>query len=634
MKGFYYLAILFIPFTVLGQIGLPIQHSMRPKSNLVVNYDFSKPASFTRGNTFATNIAASGNASVVNAPIFMNSLGFIELDGVNEYLVTPNVRPYFKSVNSSVQKSFTMSLWVYPSALNGVIVSELDSQTPSSGFHATNIEIVNGFIKYRVWDSPIITSSLALNLNRWYHIAMVYNGTAVKAYLNGVLQGTQSAARDIPSIAQNYAIGASETTYMGSGGYGKFNLAQFKLYNLPLTDLEILQEYLARKDEFDYTIHSPSTNTNPTYWSVSSAWNSETTFSQQHYTPWINNTTLGWAAGTNDANQSITLSYDAPTTIKGIVTQGRANNGGQWVTKAHIETSPNGAAPWTRVLSNALLNTNSTDDVRVLFPTPVFAKAVRVLPVEWNSGGHITMRLGLLLTPLDITTSNLTLYYNPALTESYSGSGNAINDLAGNGTTATLYNAPSHNAATGFTFNGSNQYATIPSVAGVTNFTNTQQYSVEIWFRPSNGQVNAGEAELFEKWNQNNESRYPFVFRYNEGTSSMFVACYDGVNFRNVTASGFPVNTWKQVVGVFNFVTNTLTMYRDGVSVGSTSISGMTQVSNTSPIAIGTRLGTGGSISPAIMYKGNVGIIRMYNKPLTAAEVLNNFNTTKGTYGL
>ena len=114
----------------------------------------------------------------------------------------------------------------------------------------------------------------------------------------------------------------------------------------------------------------------------------------------------------------------------------------------------------------------------------------------------------------------------------------------------------------------------------------------------------------------------------------MFVACYDGVNFRNVTASGFPVNTWKQVVGVFNFVTNTLTMYRDGVAVGTTSISGMTQVSNTSPIAIGTRLATGGTISTGIMYKGSVGIIRIYNKPLTAAEVLNNFNTTKGTYGL
>lgn len=632
MKGFYYLAILFIPFTVLGQIGLPIQHSMRPKSNLVVNYDFSKPASFTRGNSFATNIAASGNASVVNAPIFMNSLGFIELDGVNEYLVTPNVRPYFKSVNSSVQKSFTMSLWVYPSALNGVIVSELDSQTPSSGFHATNIEIVNGFIKYRVWDSPIITSSLALNLNRWYHIAMVYNGTAVKAYLNGVLQGTQTAAREIPIIAQNYAIGASETTYMGSGGYGKFNLAQFKLYNLPLTDSEILQEYLARKDEFDYTIHSPSTNTNPTYWSVSSAWNGETTFSQQHYTPWINNTTLGWAAGANDANQSITLSYDAPTTIKGIVTQGRANNGGQWVTTAHIETSPNGAAPWTRILSNATLNTNSVDDVRILFPTPVFAKAVRILPVGWIN--HITMRLGLLLKPVDFTTSNLTLYYNPTMTESYSGTGNTLKDLAGNGTTATLYNAPTYNAATGFTLNGSTQYGSIPSVNGITNFTNTQQYSVEIWFRPSNGQVNNIEAELLEKWNLNNESRYPFVFRYNESTSSLFAACYDGTNFRTVTASGIPVNTWKQVVGVFDFVANTLTLYRNGVAVGSTSISGMGQVSNTSPVTIGSRLTTSNGPTTGIMFKGSVGIIRMYNKPLTAAEVLNNFNTTKGTYGL
>jgi hypothetical protein len=631
MKKILYLVLLLVHCAAIGQIGLPIQQSVLPKNSLVVNYDFSKSASFTRGNSFVTSIAASGNASVVNAPIFMNSLGFVSLDGINEYVMTPNLRPYFKTVNASAQKSFTMSLWIYPSALNGVIISEHDSQTLNTSYFTSNIELVNGIIKYKVWDGTVISSS-AIALNRWYHIAMVYNGSAVKAYLNGVLIGSQTYDRTLPPSGQYYGIGSQTTTNMGSGAFGKFNLAQFKLYNLPLSDLDILQEYLARKDEFDYSIHSPATNTNPTYWSVSSAWNSETTFNQLHYTPWLNNTTLGWAAGVNDANQSITLSYDAPTTIKGIVTQGRANNVGQWVTKAHIETSPNGLAPWTRVLSNAILNTNSTDDVRVLFPTPVFAKAVRVLPVEWNN--HITMRLGLLLKPLDIITSNLTLYYNPALTESYSGSGNAINDLAGNGTTATLYNAPSHNAATGFTFNGSNQYATIPSVAGVTNFTNTQQYSVEIWFRPSNGQVNAGEAELLEKWNLNNESRYPFVFRYNESTNSMFAACYDGVNFRSVSASGFPVNTWKQVVGVFNFVSNTLTLYRDGVSVGSTSISGMTQVSNTSPVTIGTRLGTGGTISPAIMYKGNVGIIRMYNKPLTAAEVLNNFNITKGTYGL
>lgn len=631
MKKILYLVLLLAHCAAIGQIGLPIQQSVLPKNSLVVNYDFSKSASFTRGNSFVTNIAASGNASVVNAPIFMNSLGFVSLDGVNQYVMTPNLRTYFKSVNASVQKSFTISLWVYPTASNGVIVSEHDSQVLNSGYFTSNIELVNGVIKYKVWDGTVINSS-QIALNRWYHIAMVYNGASVKAYLNGLLIGSQTYERSIPPLGQYYGIGSQSTTAMGSGIFGKFNLAQFKLYNLPLSDVDILQEYLARKDEFDYSIHSPATNTNPTYWTISSAWDGQNTFNQAHYTPWLNNTTLGWAAATNDTNQFITLSYDVPTTIKGIVTQGRANNGGQWVTKAHIETSPNGTTPWTRVLSNVLLNTNSTDDVRVLFPTPVFAKTVRVLPVEWNN--HITMRMGLLVKPIDFTTNGLTLYYNPAMNQSYSGTGNTLNDISGNGTNTTLYNAPTYNATTGFYFNGSNQYATIPSVTGVTNFTNTQQYSVEIWFRPSNGQVNAGEAELLEKWNQFNESRYPFVFRYNESASSTYVACYDGSNFRSVNANGFPVNTWKQIVGVFDFVSRTLTLYRDGVSVGSTSLTGVGQVSNSSPIAVGTRLGTGGAISSGIMYKGNLGIIRMYNKPLTAAEVLNNFNITKGTYGL
>ena len=618
MKGFYYLAILFIPFTVLGQIGLPIQHSMRPKSNLVVNYDFSKPASFARGNSFATNIAASGNASVVNAPIFMNSLGFIELDGVNEYLVTPNVRPYFKSVNSSVQKSFTMSLWVYPSALNGVIVSELDSQTPSSGFHATNIEIVNGFIKYRVWDSPIITSSLALNLNRWYHIAMVYNGTAVKAYLNGVLQGTQTAARDIPIIAQNYAIGASETTNMGSGGYGKFNLAQFKLYNLPLTDLEILQEYLARKDEFDYSIHSPSTNTNPTYWSVSSAWNGETTFSQPHYTPWINNTTLGWAAGTNDANQSITLSYDAPTTIKGIVTQGRANNGGQWVTTAHIETSPNGLAPWTRVLSNATLNSNSIDDARVLFPTPVFAKAVRILPVGWIN--HITMRLGLLLKPIDFTTNNLILYYNPAMTESYSGTGTTVNDISGNGMNGTLSNVTT--SATAFTFNGSNSQVSIPDNAVLE--PGTGNWTIEVWFKPT---VVSGT--LLGKYNNGgNTANISYALRMG--------ANYIRADFSNGT-TGFTSdnytltpNNWVQMVYVWNKTNNVLYTYSNGVIKQTKTITISGILNSITNLFLGSY--NGGEYPQ--YFNGQIGVVRMYNKPLTDSEVLNNFNTTKATYGL
>ena len=633
MKKLVFLLLVF-SLNAWAQMALPVQQSILPKNSLVVNYDFSKSASYTRGATTVTNIAGSvtGNATLVGTPNFLNSLGFMSFNGSSQYLVTSDLRTYFKGLNSSVQKSFTMSMWVFPTQFNGVIVSELNSQTPSGGWHASNIEIVNGVFKFRVWASSTAISSSSVSLNQWYHLALVYDGTKSKAYLNGTLLGTQVIDRELPTSYQHYAIAASETTFMGSGGHGGFNLAHFKLHQLPLTDSDIFQEYEAKKGELDYIVHSPSTNTNPTYWSVSSNWAGETTFSQDHYTPWLNNTRLGWAALYNDTNQWITLNYDEPAYIKGIVTQGRANNGGQWVSAANVETSITGSAPWTRVLSNKALHVNSSDDVYSSFTTPVFAKAVRVLPTTWTN--HITMRMGMIVKPNTPVTDGLVLNLDAANIKSYQGTGTTWTDLSASSNHATLTVTPTYNGSNGLVFNGTTHYGSIPSVSGVTDFTNTQKYSIEVWFNPSSGQVNAGEAELLEKWNKNNESKYPFTIRYNEGTSSMSVACFDGTTYKYVTITGFPINTWKQLVGVFDFVSKTLTVYRDGVFVASTSLTGINQVSNTSPIAIATRLTSTGGAQSGIMFKGTIGIIRFYNKPLTSTEILQNFNTYKTRYGL
>jgi hypothetical protein len=185
----------------------------------------------------------------------------------------------------------------------------------------------------------------------------------------------------------------------------------------------------------------------------------------------------------------------------------------------------------------------------------------------------------------------------------------------------------------GFTFNGTSSFGRIPSVNGVTNFTNTQQYTVEIWFNPSNGQPNSGEAELLEKWNLNNEDRYPYTIRFNENANSMLVAVYDGI-FTSVTLTGFSVNTWVQLVGVFDFgVGKTLTVYKNGVSANSTSLAGVNQVSNTSSVGIAGRVSVGGA-SQQVMFKGTVGIIRMYDINLTSTQVLQNFDADKSKYGL
>jgi hypothetical protein len=243
------------------------------------------------------------------------------------------------------------------------------------------------------------------------------------------------------------------------------------------------------------------------------------------------------------------------------------------------------------------------------------------------------MRMGMLVKPNAPLTDGLVLNLDAANINSYQGTGSTWSDLSSSSNHATLTVTPT-NGSNGLVFNGTTHYGSIPSVSGVTDFTNTQKYSIEVWFNPSNGQVNSGEAELLEKWNKNNESRYPFTLRYNEGTNSMSIACYDGTTYKYVTITGFPVNTWKQFVGVFDFVSKTLTVYRDGVSVGSTSLVGINQVSNTSPVAIATRLTSTGGAQSGIMFKGTIGIIRFYNKPLTSAEILQNFNTYKTRYGL
>jgi hypothetical protein len=605
-----------------AQITLPIQQSNIPKNNLVVNYDFSKTASFIRGSGTVTNLAgtASGNGTLYNAPIFMNSLGLISFNGSNQYVATPNIRTYFKSVNTSFQKSFTMSFWFYPIASTGVLVSELDSQTPSGGWHASNIEMVNGYLKYRIWNGSIVTSTSAVNLNQWCHVAMVYDGTSVKGYLNGVLQGTQAGAREIPTTSQNYAIGAGETTNMGTSAYGNFHLAQFKLFNLPFTDFDVVQEYESRKSEFDYAIHSPSTNSNPSYWSVSSAWNSETTFSQDHYTPWLNNSRLGWAALYNDANQWITLNYDEPTYIKGIVTQGRANNGGQWVKTAHIETSLTGSAPWSRVQTNVALNTNSTDDVRINFPSPVFTKFVRVLPTDWNN--HITLRMGLLVKPNTSASDNLVLHYNPSMIESYPGSGTSLVDLSGNGLTGTMSNLSYTNPA--LTFNGSTSQVSIPDNAALE--PGTGSWTIEVWFK----NVGSSGTVIGKYNNGGNSANISYALRL--VGSNLIRADFSNGSTALVTNNyTFTANTWIQMVYVWDKTNNSIYTYSNGELKQTKAISITGGILNaTTNLFLGSY--NGGEYSQ--YFNGQMGIVRIYKKALNATEVQTNFNSNRALYGL
>jgi hypothetical protein len=194
---------------------------------------------------------------------------------------------------------------------------------------------------------------------------------------------------------------------------------------------------------------------------------------------------------------------------------------------------------------------------------------------------------------------------------------------------ATMTGSPSYNSL-GYTFNGTSQYGRIPSSAGITDFTNADTYTIEVWFNPSSSQPTPVTTVL-EKWNLGNISRYPYTLRFNEGISNAYFACYDGTNFPSASLTGISVGNWCQVVGVFNFTTDVLSVYKNGVISGSASLVGVGQVSNTSPVGIAHRISVDG-LSAEFMFKGSIGIIRMYSSALSASDVSKNFEANRGIY--
>lgn len=224
--------------------------------------------------------------------------------------------------------------------------------------------------------------------------------------------------------------------------------------------------------------------------------------------------------------------------------------------------------------------------------------------------------------------TNLQVYLRPS---SYIGSGTTWDNLQ-NTTEATLVNAPTYNSTTGFTLNGTNQCMTLPDVSGVTDFTASQNYTIEAWINVSSTQNDTGNPDncIVEKWNSTNESAYPYVFRLIRPSTFSF-AVYNGTSNPTVTTSGV-TNTWIQVVGVFDHSNNILNIYKNGqfATSGAMNIGGT--ISNGSTLNIGRRANSVGGGNN--YFTGSIGILRIYSTTLNASQILQNFNADKSTFGL
>jgi hypothetical protein len=224
------------------------------------------------------------------------------------------------------------------------------------------------------------------------------------------------------------------------------------------------------------------------------------------------------------------------------------------------------------------------------------------------------------------------LHLDAANPKSYPGSGTAWRDLSGVGNNGTLTNGPTYSSSNNgaIVFDGSNDYMTASPLPSGTNL-----FTISVWMYLSaniNGDY-GGSVKGAIIFSGNAVGTYELTLTTSGATAgppyAMTLGRYGGDATGTCTVSGInmPIQQWHNVV-VLRDGASSQKMYLNGVLLASGNIS-------TSMTAGTLHIGGAPANASFVGYmNGNFSNITQYNRALTALEISQNFEATRGRYGI
>ena len=196
---------------------------------------------FTGGST--ADVLGNGFVgTVVNATTTTDRFNDIG----NAYNFDPNDGSRDAIVGNStlgLSQTLTFAAWIKPSAFgNGqqyTIISER-----MNGAESWQFAIIDDFLYFSKWDPSFIEStsnsnSGLLSVNRWQHVAVTYDGSDARFYVNGQLDVTSGMSGDIRTNATVYQIGRWGT----DDEYFDGDIDDIHVYDYALSDSDIQSLY-------------------------------------------------------------------------------------------------------------------------------------------------------------------------------------------------------------------------------------------------------------------------------------------------------------------------------------------------------------------------------------------------------
>ena len=229
-----------------------------------------------------------------------------------------------------------------------------------------------------------------------------------------------------------------------------------------------------------------------------------------------------------------------------------------------------------------------------------------------------------------IVKDGLLFSIDAAVPRSYSGTGLTVNGLTG-GIGATLVNGVGFGITNGgyFIFDGTNDYISVSSSPTTFSY-NRSSFTVGGWTYMTSLPTNF-YGVILSKWNTGAGNDNEFILNTESGNVFIFGLDYDdGLNPDSATndfitsTTTIVANTWYYVAASFD--NGSIKLYVNGVLESSaTSVNTSVKTNTNSSLDIG-RFGT------TYYSFGRRGLVHLYNRALTAQEVLQNYNATKGRY--
>ena len=228
--------------TATDSTSLGTANSLSP----LIHYDFEQTSSTLTNQGTGSNLDGTNNGATTGSTGILGSSW--DFDGSNDYVNTST------NALSSTHSAFTLMGWLKPSSTAttyALCLSPEDGNT--NNFHCVQTKS-NGVFQATVGDNSVQTScngSTSYSTSAWSHVAVQYDGSSTKLFVDGVLDCTSSSTPS-GSYTQDTKVNLARQGTSGQTFYGGL-IDQVLVFNTAISADTVSEIYNSGNGQSSFT---------------------------------------------------------------------------------------------------------------------------------------------------------------------------------------------------------------------------------------------------------------------------------------------------------------------------------------------------------------------------------------------